>query len=318
MRAHIDLKRLHHVVLLSEELSFIRAAERAHLSQSAFTRSIQSLEDDIGLRLFDRGSRYVRVTAVGWRTVERARRLLAGAHDLISELAYLKTGDAGSVAIGIGPYSAKSLLSPILAEFHNRFPDVRTRVEISSCSILLEHLNADRIDFFISDARDIQPAPELVMRPLGRYFGTFFCSAQHPLLAQPSVTVRELAGYGLAAVTLPERSKEVMRRMLKLEAREALPIALEADDPELLMNIVQRTQLIIAAPYSAVQRGLDDGSIAELVLPELSASSELYSDLTLVSRCERSLPPATEALIAAILAASRSNRTDGWQAFVES
>ena len=54
MSSLIDLLRLTHMVLLSEELHFSRAAKRAHLSQTAFSRSIQSLENDLQLRLFDR------------------------------------------------------------------------------------------------------------------------------------------------------------------------------------------------------------------------------------------------------------------------
>ncbi|MGH8440901.1 MAG: helix-turn-helix domain-containing protein [Pseudomonas sp.] len=74
MTESIDLKRIRHTVLLSEELHFSRAAERANLSQTAFSRSIQSLEADLGVRLFDRDTRSVMLTAAGREVSARAPR----------------------------------------------------------------------------------------------------------------------------------------------------------------------------------------------------------------------------------------------------
>lgn len=86
MNTSIEFKRLQHLVLLAEELNFSRAAERACLSQTAFSRSIQSLEAEFGLRLFDRGTRWVQPTTTGRHLAERARELLARARDLAQEV----------------------------------------------------------------------------------------------------------------------------------------------------------------------------------------------------------------------------------------
>ena len=78
----VDLKRLAHLVALADECHFARAADRVHLSQPAFSRSIQSIESDLGMRLFDRETGPVRPTPAGEFMIERARRLLFDARCL--------------------------------------------------------------------------------------------------------------------------------------------------------------------------------------------------------------------------------------------
>ena len=72
----MNLRRLNHVVALGDTLHFARAAEAAHLSQPAFSRSIQAIESDLGIRLFDRDVGDVRPTPAGEFVIARARKLL--------------------------------------------------------------------------------------------------------------------------------------------------------------------------------------------------------------------------------------------------
>jgi DNA-binding transcriptional LysR family regulator len=69
----MDLRHLEHILLLADELNFSRAAERAHLTQSAFSRSVQAAEAAAGVKFFDRTRRSVKPTAVGLRIIERGR-----------------------------------------------------------------------------------------------------------------------------------------------------------------------------------------------------------------------------------------------------
>ena len=78
----MDLKRLKHLVTLADTRNFGRAALQCHLSQSAFSRSVQAAEEELGLLLFDRGSLEVTCTQAGALVVERARTLLFESHCL--------------------------------------------------------------------------------------------------------------------------------------------------------------------------------------------------------------------------------------------
>ena len=73
----LDLNRIRHFLVLSEELSFSAAARRLYLDQATLSRSVRSLEKDLGVDLFGRTSRKVWLTAAGHELVEEARRLVA-------------------------------------------------------------------------------------------------------------------------------------------------------------------------------------------------------------------------------------------------
>ena len=72
----MNLRRLNHVVALADTLHFARAAAAAHLSQPAFSRSIQAIENDLGIRLFDRDVGDVCLICVGEFVIEWACKLL--------------------------------------------------------------------------------------------------------------------------------------------------------------------------------------------------------------------------------------------------
>jgi len=102
----IDLKRVRHLVYLSEELHFSRAAARANLSQTAFSRSIQSLEADLGVRLFDRDTRTVMLTAAGQQLIGRAHELLGCARKLVAQAIDIAGAEGGELRLGINPMAA--------------------------------------------------------------------------------------------------------------------------------------------------------------------------------------------------------------------
>ena len=111
----LNLKRLGHLVALADELHFARAAERVHLSQAAFSRSIQSIEQDLGMRLFDREAGPVKATPAGEFVIERARRLLFDARSLQRDAALYRDSQLGDTAFGAGPYPAATIMPTVLS-----------------------------------------------------------------------------------------------------------------------------------------------------------------------------------------------------------
>ena len=128
----MDLKRLKHLVALAETRNFGRAAELCHISQSAFSRSIQAAEDELNLQLFVRGTLDVRCTAAGEFVLERARKLLFENRCLERDLSLYRSRHIGDLAIGVGPYPAATIVPKLLADIRVRFPQVKVRVEVNN------------------------------------------------------------------------------------------------------------------------------------------------------------------------------------------
>jgi DNA-binding transcriptional LysR family regulator len=108
----MDLKRLKHLVALAEARNFGRAAVQCHLTQSAFSRSIQAAEEEVGLQLFDRGSVEVSCTDAGAFVVQRARKLLFENSCLERDVSLYRERLIGDLSFGIGPFPAATIVPP--------------------------------------------------------------------------------------------------------------------------------------------------------------------------------------------------------------
>jgi DNA-binding transcriptional LysR family regulator len=110
----LNLKRLEHLVVIAQEHSFLKAAQRLHLTPPALTRSIQTLESTLGLVLLNRSHEGVSLTEAGQLVVQRANRLLGDAQNLKNEADQLRGVQTGQVNFGVGVFPAAAFLSGVL------------------------------------------------------------------------------------------------------------------------------------------------------------------------------------------------------------
>ena len=103
----MDLRQLRYFLAVVEHGSFTRAAAATGRTQQALSKGIQALEQQLGARLFERGSRQVRLTGVGRLLVEHARPAHEAVRRFEDRLQELQTGAEGQVRIGTGPSTAQ-------------------------------------------------------------------------------------------------------------------------------------------------------------------------------------------------------------------
>jgi DNA-binding transcriptional LysR family regulator len=120
----MDLHQLRTFVAIADAGGVARAAARVNLSQPAVTRQIQVLEAELGVALFDRIGRRVRLTSEGEDLLLRSRRLVADADSLRERARALKGGHAGRIKIGATPPMIETVLSGFLAGYRRRHPGV--------------------------------------------------------------------------------------------------------------------------------------------------------------------------------------------------
>ncbi|MGT2428820.1 LysR family transcriptional regulator [Cupriavidus basilensis] len=292
----MDLRRLSHVLALADALHFARAAERVHLSQPAFSRSIQAIESDLGIRLFDRDVGEVRPTPAGEFVIERARRLLFDARCLQRDVDLYRDSQLGDTAFGAGPFPAATLMPRALSELRRLYPRVALRVEESNWKQLLERLRAEDIEFFVADVRDLPEDAALEIRPVGAQRGDFYVRASHPL-ASRQCTLTEAWHYGVAATKVPSIVKAELAKVLGLPAGQEAPLALECDDITILRSVALSTDTVLAATQTSVQADIDAGALLPLRIPGLPA---LYSEMGVVSLRNRTPSPMAQHAIACI------------------
>lgn len=296
----MDLRKLRHVIALFEEGSFVKAAQRVHLTQPALSRSVQALESDLGVSLFDRTRDGVHATAAGRQFVERARAIERSLSVFQHDMRQLHTGVNGEVAFGVGPFPAFSALEPALQAITRDYPQLRLRVEIQNAPALVGHLKAERIEFFLADVRLLHHDTELRIVPVGIQPGLLCCRAGHALAGTAAIGRDELQHYGFVSVHLPP-GDTLPPALLALigEVDGKRPQMLACDHMDLLKRLVLQSERLLMTTRAAVAAELARGELVELPVPTLAGAG---IELGLVMLRERSLSAAAEAVIAQLVA----------------
>ena len=263
----MDTRLLQHFIALMGHGNFARAADASHLSQPAFSRSIQQLEQQLGVRLFDRGRHGARPTAFAEAAMPHARALLRALDSLHQEMSGLQGLEHGQLAIGTGPYPAVGLMDTLCARFVDSYPGIRLRLHTGNWRELRDRLLGGELELFVAD------------------------TPGHPLCALPTPAWADLADYPLAVTQLPEH---VERRIEQLTG-SSVQRRIECDSLALLVAIVAQSNAISLAPDAAIARELADGRLVTLAL---ATPAGLETGYGLVQRRDHTLSPAARAFMA--------------------
>lgn len=250
----MDLRKLRHAQVLAEEGTFAAASRRLNLTQPALTRSIQSLEAALSLRLFDRLGSGVRATADGQRVLEHARTMLRLEASLRSEAALLARGESGRVAFGIGPMLTP-VLGRVLAAVLGEGARLEIRTEIEPVHVLAELLLDDQIDFFVADTLHAGSLPELVVSGLHTLAAGYFVRRGHPLTCCEVIEEADLRGYPLASAALGTQ-----RGFLPGESGGSIT----CEDCAALKQVALATDAILLGTDLSMQPELGDGRLVAL------------------------------------------------------
>jgi DNA-binding transcriptional LysR family regulator len=180
---NIDLRSLKHVVVLSKLLSYTKAAQELCITQSTLSRSIQSVERNNKVKLFDRDRSGVHLTTVGRDFVKLAAALLRDAEDLDKVLQRSAGGDIGEVSFGLGPLAAQALLPSVLPETFTAKPELRTNVVVRHIDALVAALVKDEIEVIITAENAMLKSAPLKSEFLGWFPLSLIVRNGHPLLA---------------------------------------------------------------------------------------------------------------------------------------
>jgi DNA-binding transcriptional LysR family regulator len=290
----MNIKQLQHLVALADEGNFRRASERVHLSQPAFSRSIQAVEAELGLKLFDRGTVEATCTPAGEFVVKRARRLLQESRQLERDVRLYREREIGDIAIGAGPLPAAALVPALVVEMRRRHPRVGIRVQVNNPRYLLDYVRREEHDFFIGDTREVPRDGRFAVRQIGRLPGGFFARRDHPLLSRGTLRVADLVPYGIGTGRLPTAVRNTLLELMGLRADDPLPVAVECDDIHFLKRIALATDTVVAGSPDIFAQEIGDGTMTALPLEDFPP---MYSELGIVSLEGRTPSPAAEYAI---------------------
>lgn len=237
-----ELRHLRHAIKLAEHKNFARAAEALHLSQPALSRSIQALEDQLGVRLFDRDQSGVEPTLYGHLLLERARDLDLAATDLMREIELAKGVDSGELKVGVGPWGAAMLVGQVVGAMNLQHPQLRLNLVIGPWQELPARLASRQIDLAIVNVSEIHANEELDVSPLGEHPLVAICREDHPLTRIEQPTLRDVFQYPLAAPNMPLLVQEQVLSHLPADLRATFDrqglVRITCDSSSVLKNVV--------------------------------------------------------------------------------
>jgi DNA-binding transcriptional LysR family regulator len=152
----VELRQLNHFVAVAEEQSFTKAARRLSYVQSALSVSIQSLERELGIRLFERTTHRVVLTDAGDALLPSARQTLASVEQTLDIAAALRGVLRGTVRIGMMQSFAFLDVADLLGRFHRQHPDVEVQISpsVGGSQAMVEELKRGGIDIAFVSVRD--------------------------------------------------------------------------------------------------------------------------------------------------------------------
>jgi LysR family transcriptional regulator for metE and metH len=204
MKLHLEFRHLRTIRAVHEAGGLARAADRLHVTQSALSHQIKNLEAQIGMELFVRRSKPMRLSAAGARLLELAQAVLPQVEAVERDFAGLHAGRAGRLHIAIECHACFEWLLPVLERFRRAWPEVDVDIRPGLQFQALPALGREEVDLVISS--DPEDLPGVEFAPLFDYEPTFVAHAGHPLAARDWIEATDLAGETL--ITYPvERSR---------------------------------------------------------------------------------------------------------------
>jgi len=275
---NLSTRHLRAFVALADTRSFTRAGQRCHLSQSAFSTLIRSMENMLGARLFDRDTRHVELTPEGALFRESAERLLADFDAVVADFRDHAARRKGRVAVAALPSLAAGWLPPVLAEFRSLHPGV----DLTLFDALSEHclalLRAGKVDFAL--AAGGEGAADLDTERLCADRFHLVCRLEHPLAKRSRLRLADLQPYPFVQMA---RSSSVRQHLDA--ALHPLPLqpVLEVEHLATVMGMVASgvgisvvpalTLFHFRHPQIAVRPITDPGLSREILLVRRAGSS---------------------------------------------
>ena len=195
MSTHITLRQFRYFIAVAESGSVAAASRMLNIAQSAVTKSLHEVEDELGARLFERSSRGMQLTPRGQRFLVSSRKVIASVADATRESdAEGAAGLSGTLAVGVTSLVAGYYLSEVFSRLRRAYPQVEVFVTEDTPRFLEHLLINGELDVAIMLSNALAEPQALVAETLTRSPQRVWLPANHALLARPELTLADCAG----------------------------------------------------------------------------------------------------------------------------
>jgi len=206
------IDKLEMFIALAHERHFGRAAEVCRVTQPTLSSAIKQLEDQLGVQLVFRGSRFQGLTPEGQRVLDWARRIVGDARAMRDEMRSVRSGLSGNLRLGVIP-TALPMVADLTAPFTQKNPNVRVTVLSRTSAEILTGIERLDLDAGITYL-DNEPLGRVTQVPLYTEFYRLCCAPGATLAGRAQVTWAELAEVPLCLLTGDMQNRRIVTQRL--------------------------------------------------------------------------------------------------------
>ncbi len=201
---YLEFRHLRTIRAIHDSGGLAKAAAVLNITQSALSHQVKGLEAQVGMELFHRRSKPMKLSPAGQRLLRLAERILPEIAAVEEEFMALKSGRSGRLHIAIECHACFDWLFPVLDGLRRSWPDIDVDIRLRLAFDAIEALRREEVDFVISS--DPVDVAGISFKPLFDYEPRFVAAANHPIADKPFVTAEDFADEML--ITYPvERAK---------------------------------------------------------------------------------------------------------------
>jgi LysR family cyn operon transcriptional activator len=231
----MELRQLKYFIKAAELQNFTQAASSLFITQSTLSQQIKQLEDELGIPLFDRVAKRVRLTEAGKTFFPYAQKTVKDADDGKSILKDMMNLNTGTLTIGV-TYGLTDLLTKAILEFSMRYPNIRLQIGFGTTEELLVQLEQGNLDLMLSFSQELKNGTYTV-EPLFSSTLALIVRTGHPVAKRKQVSMKSLTELPLL---LPSGGYSIRNYLdgLLLKHKLALDIQMEVNDINTLLKLV--------------------------------------------------------------------------------
>ncbi len=265
-RFQLKTRQLIFLIRLDEERCLLRAADTAGMTQPGASKLLREIENGLEVKLFERHARGVTPTCYGEILIRHARVALSELGLARDEIAALKSGLSGKVAIGTVLSPGTDLVPMALVRMKRQYPGVLACVEVGPSKELVRKLLKGDLDMVVGRVLDCPRADDLVYEPLAiDEPHSAIASARHPLAGRKDLELGHLAEHPWI---LPPAGSLVRDKLTDMFVRHGLPRPnniIETDSLPTITRLLLNSNMVVALPEETVQSCCKAGDLTVLV-----------------------------------------------------
>lgn len=226
---YLEFRHLRSIKAIHDQGGLARAADVLNITQSALSHQIKTLEEQVGMELFLRRSKPLKLSKAGHRLLKLAEEVLPQVSRVEEDFREIRDGKAGRLHIAIECHACFDWLFPVLDRFRRAWPDVDVDIRPGLAFGAMPALLREEVDLVISS--DPEEIPGITFVPLFDYAPLFVASAQNPLAEKPFVTADDFRDQMLITYPVERTRLDVFTEVLtpaKVEPRAVRQVELTA------------------------------------------------------------------------------------------